>query len=312
MSSTSSLRVVKCVELMMCDLLRECGSVYGFDGEDAIARLLGVKDTGLVSEKRGRPKKAGKDVSCEKVVDLFAACVSEATVSDSVEKVVDVVADVVAEDVMTVVKDESVAEVVEKDECDELADLMGGLKVSEKKVKKDKKITDEEKAQKKAEEKALSEAKKEAEKIKKAEEKALSEAKKEAEKIKKAEEKALSEAKKEAEKIKKAEEKALSEAKKEAEKVKKAEEKAKKEPKKAAKEDKKEEETKCEEKVEERPKITVTRFEFEGKQYLKSSENILYDASSREEMGIWCEETKSIKELPQDEDEEMDEESYEE
>ena len=276
MSSTSSLRVVKCVELMMCDLLRECGSVYGFDGEDAIARLLGVKDTGLVSEKRGRPKKAGKDVSCEKVVDLFAACVSEATVSDSVEKVVDVVADVVAEDVMTVVKDESVAEVVEKDECDELADLMGGLKVSEKKVKKDKKITDEEKAQKKAEEKALSEAKKEAEKIKKAEEKALSEAKKEAEKVKK------------------------------------AEEKAKKEPKKAAKEDKKEEETKCEEKVEERPKITVTRFEFEGKQYLKSSENILYDASSREEMGIWCEETKSIKELPQDEDEEMDEESYEE
>ena len=258
MSSTSSLRVVKCVELMMCDLLRECGSVYGFDGEDAIARLLGVKDTGLVSEKRGRPKKAGKDVSCEKVVDLFAACVSEATVSDSVEKVVDVVADVVAEDVMTVVKDESVAEVVEKDECDELADLMGGLKVSEKKVKKDKKITDEEKAQKKAEEKALSEAKKEAEKVKK------------------------------------------------------AEEKAKKEPKKAAKEDKKEEETKCEEKVEERPKITVTRFEFEGKQYLKSSENILYDASSREEMGIWCEETKSIKELPQDEDEEMDEESYEE
>ena len=272
----SSTRVVKCVELMMCDLLRECGSVYGFDGEEAIVRLLGVKDTGLVSEKRGRPKKAGKDVSCEKVVDLFAACVSEgvATVSESVEK--EKVVDVVAEDVMTVEKDESVAEVVEKDECDELADLMGGLKVIEKKVKKDKKITDEEKA--------LSEAKKEAEKMKKAEEKAQ----------------------KEAEKIKKAEEKAL----KEAEKVKKTEEKAKKETK---KEDKKEEESKCEEKVEERPKITVTRFEFEGKQYLKSSENILYDASSREEMGIWCEETKSIKELPQDEDDdEMDEESYEE
>jgi cell division protein FtsN len=302
---------------MMCDLLRECGSVYGFDGEEAIVRLLGI--SGVVSEKRGRPKKAGKDVSCEKVVDLFAACVSEGVATEVVTVVEkDNAVDAVDAEVVTVVVekecavDAEVVTVVEKDECDELADLMGGLKVSEKKVKKDKKITDEEKA--------LSEAKKEAEKIKKAEEKALSEAKKEAEKIKKAEEKAQKEAEKikkaeekaqkEAEKVKKAEEKAL----KEAEKVKKTEEKAKKEPKKEKKNEEKKEETKCEEKVEERPKITVTRFEFEGKQYLKSSENILYDASSREEMGIWCEETKSIKELPQDEDEdeEMDEESYEE
>jgi len=287
MSSSSSLRVVKCVESMMCDLLRECGSVYGFDGEEAIVRLLGI--SGVVSEKRGRPKKAGKDVSCEKVVDLFAACVSEGVATEVVTVVEkDNAVDAVDAEVVTVVVekecavDAEVVTVVEKDECDELADLMGGLKVSEKKVKKDKKITDEEKA--------LSEAKKEAEKIKKAEEKAQ----------------------KEAEKVKKAEEKAL----KEAEKVKKTEEKAKKEPKKEKKNEEKKEETKCEEKVEERPKITVTRFEFEGKQYLKSSENILYDASSREEMGIWCEETKTIKELPQDEDEdedeEMDEESYDE
>jgi hypothetical protein len=60
-------------------------------------------------------------------------------------------------------------------------------------------------------------------------------------------------------------------------------------------------------------KVTVTRFEFEGKKYLKSSENILYDPETKDEMGIWCEETKSIKELPEDEDddEEMEEEDYE-
>lgn len=59
-------------------------------------------------------------------------------------------------------------------------------------------------------------------------------------------------------------------------------------------------------------KVTVTRFEFEGKKYLKSSENILYDPETKDEMGIWCEDTKSIKELPEEEDdEEMEEEDYE-
>ena len=58
--------------------------------------------------------------------------------------------------------------------------------------------------------------------------------------------------------------------------------------------------------------MTVTRFEFEGKKYLKSSENILYDAETKEEMGIWCEESKSIKELPEDDEEEMEEEDYDE
>jgi hypothetical protein len=58
---------------------------------------------------------------------------------------------------------------------------------------------------------------------------------------------------------------------------------------------------------EDRVKVTVTRFEFEGKQYLRSTENILYDPESKEEMGIFCEETKIIKALP---DEECEEEEY--
>jgi len=59
------------------------------------------------------------------------------------------------------------------------------------------------------------------------------------------------------------------------------------------------------------PKVTVTRFEHEGKKYLKSTENILYDADTKEELGVWCEESKTIKALPEDEDDEIEEEDYE-
>ena len=64
-------------------------------------------------------------------------------------------------------------------------------------------------------------------------------------------------------------------------------------------------------KVEEvaRQKITVSRIEIEGKKYLKSSENILYDPETKEEMGIWNEEKKIIMPLPDDEEEEEEYES---
>ena len=57
-------------------------------------------------------------------------------------------------------------------------------------------------------------------------------------------------------------------------------------------------------------KVTVTRATINGKQYLKSSNNILYDPESKEEVGLWDPESKTIKELPEDEEEE--EEEYEE
>jgi hypothetical protein len=57
-------------------------------------------------------------------------------------------------------------------------------------------------------------------------------------------------------------------------------------------------------------KVTVTRATINGKQYLRSSNNILYDPESKEEVGLWDPESKSIKELPDDEEEE--EEEYEE
>lgn len=67
----------------------------------------------------------------------------------------------------------------------------------------------------------------------------------------------------------------------------------------------------------------VTRIQVNGKAYLKSSENVLYDTVTKTEVGIWDPETKTMKDLPEaeededevvsdkDEDEEEDEEEYE-
>ena len=337
------MRVLKGVEVMMRELLLECGEMYGFDGREAIGRLLlkDVSSSKVEKDKRGRPKKAVKEVSCEKVVDLFAGLVSEVVVVPVVEEVPVVVTVPVAvamdiEEPVVLMEEKMEKEgfgerssliAIVKDDCDELADLMGGLKVSEnkkvEKVEKVEKVKKDKKVEKKLteEEKALMEAEKEALKVKKEAEKAEEKLKKEAEK---AQEKEALKLKKEAEKA--AEKEALK-LKKEAEKA--AEKEAKKNDKKNDKKKEKKEPKKKEEEQavavaqvaevkvekEEAPKITVTRFEFEGKQYLKSSENILYDPKSKEELGIWCEESKTIKELPEEEeedDEEMDEESYEE
>ena len=58
-------------------------------------------------------------------------------------------------------------------------------------------------------------------------------------------------------------------------------------------------------------KTTVTRIQISGKQYLKSSANILYDPSTKEEVGLWNPITKKIEELPEEEEEEEEEEEYE-
>jgi flagellar biosynthesis GTPase FlhF len=60
-------------------------------------------------------------------------------------------------------------------------------------------------------------------------------------------------------------------------------------------------------------KVGVTRMAFGGIQYLKSENNMLYNPETKEEVGIWDPETKTIKELPEEEesDEEEEEEGYE-
>ena len=160
------------------------------------------------------------------------------------------------------------------------------------------------KAEKKAAEEAARAEKKaalEAEKLAKAE-------KLEAEKTEKAE-------KLEAEKLAKAEKKAAEET---ARAEKKAAEEAAKAEKKAALEAKKSEKPKKTSKADAKPEVgvaggaededevTVTKFEFGGKKYLKSSTNVLYDAETQDEIGVWNEAKQEIEfaELEEEEEEE--------
>jgi hypothetical protein len=171
---------------------------------------------------------------------------------------------------------------------------------------------------KKAQEKADREAKLEQEKAEreariaqKAQEKAEREAKAEQEKVEKAAKLAQDKADaKAAREAKLAEEKAEREAKKAQEKADKEAQKTQKTVEKPVK--------KPVEKVVEKPvedsapkKVTVKRLFYNGKQYLKSSENVLYDPDTKEEVGIWCEQTQTILDLPDDfyEDESDDEEN---
>ena len=135
------------------------------------------------------------------------------------------------------------------------------------------------------------------------------EAKKAAEAQAKLEREAMRKEELEAKKLKKAEEQEAKKAKKaeeqEAKKAKKAEEKAGKVQEK--KEPVKKEETPAAQVTQ---KVTVSRITINDKQYLKSSTGILYDPSSKEEVGIYDEENKTILPLPDDEEEE--EEDYDE
>ena len=59
-------------------------------------------------------------------------------------------------------------------------------------------------------------------------------------------------------------------------------------------------------------KVTVTRITISGIQYLKSVENILYNPDTKEEIGIYDEDTKTIQPLPdEDEEEELTADGYE-
>ena len=93
----------------------------------------------------------------------------------------------------------------------------------------------------------------------------------------------------------KAQEKAERDAKVEQEKAEKAAKAALKAQDKAAKTEKE-----VTEKPVEKQKITVKRIFHNGTQYLKSSENVLFSPETKQEVGIWCEESQSVLPLPDD------------
>ena len=281
----------------------------------------------VTKRSKGRPQ-AKKEQDAE--VDLFANLVKE-VVSSNAEGVDTVVADTVVADTVVASKPATQKPVKEK--------VVKEKVVKEKVVKEKHVLSEEEKAEKKAqleaekaEKAALKKAQLEADKLAKAEEK---KAQLEADKVLKAAEKlamaaADKEAKKQAlEKEKEAKKQALEkekEAKKQAlyqEKMtaalKKLETKqalaeAKRQEKAATKAPSKKAAASKEEAVvvsEPVEKVTVSRITINDIKYLKSSTNILYNPDTREEVGLYDPETKMIKPLPDDEEEEMTEDTYE-
>jgi len=197
----------------------------------------------------------------------------------------------------------------------------------DKPVKSSKKLSDEEKEAKKAvleQERAIKKAEREA---KIAAEKEEREAKRKAEaEQKKAEREAKVVAEKAEREAKRLQEKADKDAKKAAEKAAKEAEKANKSSKvvkkteappapavvaQPAPEAKPVAEAKPAPEAKPQGKVSVTRIQIGGKAYLKSSTNILYDPITKEEVGIWDPETKTIKDLPDEESDEEEEEQYE-
>ena len=57
-------------------------------------------------------------------------------------------------------------------------------------------------------------------------------------------------------------------------------------------------------------KVSVRRVTIGGQEYLKSGTGILYNPETKEEVGLHDEETDTIKALPDDDDEELDEDEY--
>jgi hypothetical protein len=270
------------------------------------------------TSSRGRPKKVSV-VEVDSVTDLFAKLTCEANYDD--------VLDELLEDDN---KSEKSGKSVISDISDNSDNSDNNSEKSEKIEKsKSKKLTEEEKEIKKAEREQKLLAEKEEKEAKRiagiAEKEAQKEAKRLAEiaekekKIAEKEAKRLAEiAEKEAKRLaeKEAKEKKIAEkeAEKEAKRLAEKEAKEKKETEKSKKKSDKVEtkvESKVETKVESKEeikepptKVNVTKIQIDGKLYLKSSVNILYDPETKEEVGLWNPETKTIEELPEEEEEE--------
>ena len=223
---------------------------------------------------KGRPKKSQTKVEAENVSDLFARLVIEDKEDNAILEVVE---DAAVEDAVVESKSPKTAKLGEAEKAAKKAAL------------------EAEKAAKKAALEAERVAKKAALEAERVAKKAALEAERKAESDQK---KAEREAKREAEKAER-------EAKREAEKAGREAEKA------AKKATKKSTAASTAEAEADTNKVTVSKITINGKIYLKSSVNILYDEKTKEEVGIWDPESKTIKPLPDEDEEEEEEEGYE-
>jgi len=267
-SPISYTKVLEKLKLSQSQALEEAGKLNIEINNDHFVVLEKTK------KSKGRPKKTGV-VKADNVTDLFSKLSAEGE-----------------------------EEVVEDDEEKPV------------KVSKKSKLSEEEKAAKKSALEAERAIKKTEREAKAAQEKADREAKA-------AQEKADREAKKAVEKADREAKKAVEKAEKEA---KKAAEKAEKEAAKAVKGKKSvDKESEAPAPVAAAPvaapvaaapapvagasnKVTVSRLQIQGVAYLKSSTNILYNPSTKEEVGLYDPVSKTIKPLPENEEEEEEEE----
>ena len=261
-----------------------------------------------VKEIRGRPKKASKSVEVDSSENLFeglvqislSETVSDDEVSESLNEA-EKEAEKLAKEAEKQAKKEALeAEKLAKKEALEAEKLAKKEALEAEKLAK-KEALEAEKLAKEAEKLAKKEAL-EAEKLAKKEAlEAEKLAKKEALEAEKQAKKEALEAEKQA---KEAEKKAKKEPKKEPKKE------SKKEPKKESKkESKKGNVTPCvsdSEEEEEQEEVSCKKFEFNGKTYLKTAKNVLYDFESQDEIGVWNEKEQKIEycELSEDEEEE--------
>jgi len=220
--------------------------------------------------KRGRPKKTGKIVEVDSSEDLFAGLVQNSLSACDGEN-----------------------EVLETEKVSKAE------KLSQEKAEKKAALEAE-----RAEKKAALEAEKLAKADKLAQEKAEKKAALEAEKLAKAEKQAQEKAEKEAKKLALEKERAEKKAALEAAKAEKESKKGKKVEKKV---EKKETKTEVEDSDdEEEPVIGVKKFEINGKIYLKSTTNVIYDFESQDELGVWNETKQEIEFCELEEEEEED------
>jgi hypothetical protein len=287
---------------------------FNFSVDDAVSILT-------TNNKKSRSK--AKDVQPKKEVeDLFAQLVNDSDDEASrgktyefdlkpvPETVIITTTTVEASDVKKPAKKEKKTVDPEKEKAKEELAIKKALKELEKEKAKEAKMLKELEKQKANDEKAakkkLSEDKEEMKKQKllnkdvaALEKKAAAEAAIEAKKQAKEQEKlAAIEAKKQA---------------KEQEKLalKAAKEQEKKEKKPVNKKSTKPESEETTTEVDEAPvKVSVKRIKIGEHEYLKSESNILYNPDTKEEVGLYDAESNSIKPLPDDDEEELEEDNY--
>ena len=294
----------KYTENVVKEMTKYLAQEYGFNGEEAVEKLMGkgmkkstdeevpVKDEVKKFMKRGRPKKEKKVVSANAADDLIANLVAQAQQTQAQHAADDFIASLVAQ---AQSQQASASEEVDtSEEADALEDALAvkaeadalavkaeadALAVKEKDVKEQAKLA--KKAQQE-QDKLAKKAQQEQDKLaKKAQQEKEKELAKLAKKAQQEQDKLANGGKGAAppQEEKMATPSAIEELSSQMGQLELEEES-----------------------VEEEASISVKKFEFQGTVYLRSSDDVLYDLKSQEPVGMWNEEEQCIDEIEVEED----------